>query len=286
MEVRRVLLLSVMLSNLPTLKCSVLFNSAWTPPGDTQFAHLGILNFQDCRILVPRLRLTSYLNTSETTESIRICILLSCSSLPANDIFGVALFPSSVKHLRIVFPVLVNWRSKRCCLYYANASVPFRSHRFPNVAFCLLNACSFKNKTSCVICWLCTRLQSWYFPFYWNLAHSCWLTITPLSSGRPRRGWYRTLLKTVLTYVNKRVISFKFSEYLIDASSFQFRLVIVYRIPYSAVHPITSSMFFLKFSDYQDPLLLSKVPLCISQVISISIWMSLVMWILLNLLTC
>ena len=108
MEVRRVLLLSVILSNLPTLKCSVLVNSARTPPGDTQFAHLGILNSQDCRILVPRLRPTSYLNMSETTESIRICILLSCGSLPANEIFGVALFPSSVKHLRIVFPMLVN----------------------------------------------------------------------------------------------------------------------------------------------------------------------------------
>ena len=51
---------------------------------------------------------------------------------------------------------------------------------------------------------------------------------------------------------------------MIDASSFQFRLVIIYRIPYSAVHPITSSTFFLEFSDYLDSLLLSKVPLCIS----------------------
>ena len=39
---------------------------------------------------------------------------------------------------------------------------------------------------------------------------------------------------------------------------------IVYRIPYSAVHPITSNTFLLEFSDYLDSLLLSKVPLCIS----------------------
>ena len=58
--------------------------------------------------------------------------------------------------------------------------------------------------------------------------------------------------------------SFELSEYLIDASSFQFRLVIIYRIPYSAVHPITSSTVFLEFSDYLLSLLLSKVPLCIS----------------------
>ena len=58
--------------------------------------------------------------------------------------------------------------------------------------------------------------------------------------------------------------SFEFFEYLIDASSFQFRLVIIYRIPYSAVHSITSSTFFLDLSDYLDSLLLSKVPLCLS----------------------
>ena len=126
MEVRRAILLSVFLSNLLTLECLVSLNSAKTPPVNTQSALLGILKFQDYRILVPRSRLTSYLNTSETTETTRICILLSCSSRPANEVFGVALFPSSVKHQRIVFPVLVNRRAKRCCLYYANASATFR----------------------------------------------------------------------------------------------------------------------------------------------------------------
>lgn len=58
--------------------------------------------------------------------------------------------------------------------------------------------------------------------------------------------------------------SFEFSEYVIDTSSFQFRLVMLYRVPYSAVHPITSSTFFLEFSDYLDSLLLFKVPLFIS----------------------
>ena len=172
MEVIRVVLLSVILSNLQTLELSVSFNFAWSPPVTTKLAHLGILKFQHCRILVPRSRSTFYLNTSETTKTIRICILLSCGSLPANELFRVALFPSSVKHQRIVFPVLVNRRSKRCCLYYANASPTFgpligvilfklnpgpstnqaennaRSHRSPNVAFCLLNACSLQNKTA------------------------------------------------------------------------------------------------------------------------------------------
>ena len=97
---------------------------------------------------------------------------LSYGSRPAYEVFGVALFPSSVKHQHIVFPVLVNRRAKRCCLYYANASATFRpligdilfklnpgpgtnqavnnvrSHRSPNLAFCLLNARSLKNKTA------------------------------------------------------------------------------------------------------------------------------------------
>ena len=98
MEVRRVVLLSVILSNLLTSECSVSFGSAITSPVNTQLALWGILKFQDCRILVPRSRSLSYLNTSETTETIRICKLLSYGSLPANEIFGVALFLSLVKY--------------------------------------------------------------------------------------------------------------------------------------------------------------------------------------------
>ena len=112
MEVRSVILLSAILSNLLILECSVSLNSAKVPPVNTQFALLGILKFQDYRILVPRSRLTSYLNMSETTETTGICILLSCSSRPTNEVSGVALFPSSVKHQRIVFPVLVDRRAK------------------------------------------------------------------------------------------------------------------------------------------------------------------------------
>ena len=126
MEVRRAILLSVFLSNLLTLEYLVPLNSAKTPSVNTQSALLGILKFQDYRILVPRSSLTSHLNTSETTETTRICILLSCGSRPANEVFGVALFPSSVKHQRIVSTVLVIRRAKRCCLYYANASATFR----------------------------------------------------------------------------------------------------------------------------------------------------------------
>ena len=77
--------------------------------------------------MVPRSRLTSYLNTGETTDATGICILFSCDSRSANELFGVALFPSSAKHQRIVFPVLVYRRAKRRCLYYANVSATSRS---------------------------------------------------------------------------------------------------------------------------------------------------------------
>ena len=99
------------------------------------------------------------------------------------------------------------------------------------------------------------------------LNHSCWLLTAPLSSCRRAGGGTALLFKdsfNVRQFAAGEKSSFEFSKYLIDASSFQFRLVIIYRIPYSAVHPITSSTFFLEFSDYLDSLLLSKVPLYIS----------------------
>lgn len=117
------------------------------------------------------------------SETTLICILPRCGSPPANAIVRVALLPSSVSHHRIVFPVLVIRRSKRCCLYDANASATFRplfggilfklnpgpstnqaksnvrSHRSPNVDFCLLNACSVKSKPASFVS-LCTKLQT------------------------------------------------------------------------------------------------------------------------------
>ena len=51
---------------------------------------------------------------------------------------------------------------------------------------------------------------------------------------------------------------------MIDGLSLQLRLVIVYRPPYSAAHPVTSSTFFPEFSEYLKSLVLSKVPICIS----------------------
>ena len=50
---------------------------------------------------------------------------------------------------------------------------------------------------------------------------------------------------------------------MIGGLSLQLRLVIVYRPPYSAAHPVTSSTFFPEFSEYLESLVLSKVPICI-----------------------
>ena len=206
-----------------------------------------------------------------------------------------------MKHQRIVFPVLVNRRSKRCCLYYANASATFRpligdilfklnpgpstnqaennapSHRSPNVAFCLLNARSLKNKTASFVDYVqdCKAnifaiTETWLTQ---NDAVVC-REITPAGyrllhcpCAERSGGGTALLFKdsfNVRQFAAGEKSCFEFSEYLIDASSFQFRLLIIYSIPYSAVHPVSSSTFFLEFSDYLDSLLLSKVPLCIS----------------------
>ena len=50
---------------------------------------------------------------------------------------------------------------------------------------------------------------------------------------------------------------------MIDGLSLRLRLVVVYRPPYSAAHPVTSSTFFPEFSEYLESLVLSKVPICI-----------------------
>ena len=51
---------------------------------------------------------------------------------------------------------------------------------------------------------------------------------------------------------------------MIDGLSLQLRLVIVYRPPYSAANPVTSTTFFPEFREYLESLVLSEVLICIS----------------------
>lgn len=54
--------------------------------------------------------------------------------------------------------------------------------------------------------------------------------------------------------------SFEVSEWLVDVRSTRLRIVIIYRLPFSPVHPVSISTFFAEFSDYLESVM-SNEPL-------------------------
>lgn len=58
--------------------------------------------------------------------------------------------------------------------------------------------------------------------------------------------------------------SFEFSEWNISTDSFRARLSIIYRPPYSTVHPVTLNAFFADFGLYLESIILSPEPLVIT----------------------
>lgn len=54
--------------------------------------------------------------------------------------------------------------------------------------------------------------------------------------------------------------SFEVSEWLVDVRSTRLRIVIIYRLPFSPVHPFSISTFFAEFSDYLESVM-SNEPL-------------------------
>ena len=57
--------------------------------------------------------------------------------------------------------------------------------------------------------------------------------------------------------------SFEFSEWLLQYCYSKLRIIIVYRPPYSVVHPIAASAFFDEFSTYLESIVMSPEPLLI-----------------------
>lgn len=43
--------------------------------------------------------------------------------------------------------------------------------------------------------------------------------------------------------------SFEYSDWIVVSYSFKMRLVVIYRLPYSATHPVTTSAFISEFSE-------------------------------------
>ena len=59
-------------------------------------------------------------------------------------------------------------------------------------------------------------------------------------------------------------ISFEFSEYLVCTGSIRIRLVIIYRPPYSVIHPVTVNSFIDEFSEYLESVILSNELICLT----------------------
>ena len=85
---------------------------------------------------------------------------------------------------------------------------------------------------------------------------------------------YKQPLKSTLVcgYTGQIIITIiEFAEYLVSSGSDKFRLVVVYRTPYSRVHPINVSTFIEEFADYMESMILTPEPLLITGDINIHV---------------
>ena len=60
------------------------------------------------------------------------------------------------------------------------------------------------------------------------------------------------------------VLSLEFSEWLVQYDSNRLRVIIIYRTPYSAVHPVTTCVFLEEFLNYLETVIMSSEPLFIT----------------------
>ena len=268
MEVRRVFLLSAILvcdltlGSLFTCKCK------WRSPANVRPKHFGHLYLRESHSLA--LETTFFSSTCLCFKS-EISILWRCGPLIHHVEFGNALLSSSAY---ATFRPLIG-----DILFKLNPGPDTNqvNHRSSNLTFCLLNARSLRNKSVS----FCDYVQDCKADIF-SITET-WLTqndaaickeITPNGyrlfhcPRTDRRGGGTALLCRESLHVRRlsagEKTSFEFSEYVIDGLSLQLRLVIVYRPPYSAAHPVTSSTFFPEFSEYLESFVLSKVPICIS----------------------
>ena len=58
--------------------------------------------------------------------------------------------------------------------------------------------------------------------------------------------------------------SFEFGEWILKYGSSKLRVIVIYRIPYSAAHPVSTNMFLDKFPAYLESVVMSPEPLLIT----------------------
>ncbi|EDO44723.1 predicted protein, partial [Nematostella vectensis] len=70
-------------------------------------------------------------------------------------------------------------------------------------------------------------------------------------------------VSTVKSGISSRE-SFEFSELLVKSSSYNLRVIVIYRPPYSEAHRVPTSVFLSEFPEYLESLLLCKENLLIT----------------------
>lgn len=145
------------------------------------------------------------------------------------------------------------------------------------ISLCLLNAQSSRNKSADLLDYFCDcRADLFAITETWLNPNDDAVRVELCPAGyrlvdhprTSRQGGGTALLYRDSFNVTKmdggEKESFEFSEWLVQlTSSYNIRVVVLYRPPYSEEHRVTMNAFFSEFSDYLETVVLSKEPLII-----------------------
>ena len=73
---------------------------------------------------------------------------------------------------------------------------------------------------------------------------------------------FRNSLQVTMV-ASDELTSFEFSEWLVVSGTYRLRVVVIYRVPYSVEHPVSTNVFFTEFSDYMETVIMSTEKLVI-----------------------
>ena len=145
------------------------------------------------------------------------------------------------------------------------------------LSLCLLNARSVRNKTAMLLDYMCDlKCDVYAITETWLTDKDASVRVELIPDGynlldQPREGRggggtgliYRDTLRVNKVDAGEKT-SFEYSEWVINTTSHNLRLFIIYRPPYSDEHKVPTSVFFTEFSNYLESVLLSKEPVLLT----------------------
>ena len=131
--------------------------------------------------------------------------------------------------------------------------------------FGLWNSQSIRNKTTCFVDYICsntidlfTLTETWFTDLDAAAKTECIPDGYKMSqqSRSGRRGGdialvYRSDIPFKKVEVGPRS-SFEISEFTLANNTWRMRIAVIYRPPYSSIHPVTPATFFTEFADYLE----------------------------------